>query len=231
MTFDFAGMAGKLSQHGLAVRGGFAFEFGEAAPVGPSGNPARSVILIGNTGPAMWPQFSAWRSAQAEVPADPLDTWSKQVIDPIAVRIGARAIYPNDKPFAPFQQWAMRAEGLHPSPLGILIHPEYGLWHAYRGALLLDDDVGFPPFETLSHPCEQCVEKPCLTACPVSAFTDDGFGAQICAQHVQSADGAPCRKAGCLARNACPVGREHRYSGLQQEFHLAAFLRARAPGQ
>ena len=29
----------------------------------------------------------------------------------------------------------MRAEGLKPSPLGVLVHPDFGLWHGYRGAI------------------------------------------------------------------------------------------------
>ena len=35
----------------------------------------------------------------------------------------------------------MRAEGLKPSPIGILMHPQFGLWHAYRGALLFDVEI------------------------------------------------------------------------------------------
>ena len=54
-----------------------------------------------------------------------------------AAEIGGQAIFPSDKPYMPFQQWAMQAEGLKKSPLGMLIHPVYGLWHAYRGAILM----------------------------------------------------------------------------------------------
>ncbi len=43
----------------------------------------------------------------------------------------------------------MAAEGLKPSPLGLLMHPEYGLWHGYRGAILfgeagIDNATGAP---------------------------------------------------------------------------------------
>ena len=48
---------------------------------------------------------------------------------------GGTAWFPSEKPWQPFQQWAMRAEGLKASPLGVLIHPDYGLWHGYRGAI------------------------------------------------------------------------------------------------
>ena len=88
---------------------------------------------------AAFPALAAERSRQEL--ANPLDTWSREVIGEVAEEFGARAVSPSDRPYLPFQQWAMRAEGLRPSPLGILMHPEYGLWHAYRGALLFDVEI------------------------------------------------------------------------------------------
>ena len=46
--------------------------------------------------------------------------------------ISARsALFPfGGPPHFPFQQWARRAEPVHPSPIGLLIHPIYGLWHS-----------------------------------------------------------------------------------------------------
>ncbi|HMQ57785.1 MAG TPA: hypothetical protein PKE65_04500 [Rhizobiaceae bacterium] len=221
-----------LAGHGLILRGGFAFEKGEVAPEGPSGAPAQAVVLVGNGGRAMWPHFTAWRARQPAGIADPLDTWSREVIDAVAIETGARAVYPNDRPYLPFQQWAMRAEGLKPSPLGILIHREFGLWHAYRGALLLGEgsllvhDLIQAPDNPI-HPCAKCVEKPCLSICPVDAFSPSGYAVESCAKHVKGKHGGTCRGAGCLARNACPVGVAHRYSAEQQSFHMAAFLKNR----
>ncbi len=39
-----------LSAHGLLLRGGFNFLPDDKAPPGPSGKPARAVLLIGNAG-------------------------------------------------------------------------------------------------------------------------------------------------------------------------------------
>src|SRR5690606_15239242 len=114
---------------------------GKKPPPGPSGAPARAVLLVGQAGDAPWPHFMDWQRAQPAGLANPLDAWSRMVIADVAGRFGARAVSPSDRPFLPFQQWAMRAEGLRPSPLGILVHPEYGLWHAYRGALLFDVEI------------------------------------------------------------------------------------------
>ena len=117
----------------------------------------------------------------------------------------------------------MRAEGLKLSPLGILMHPEYGLWHAYRGALLFDVEIDVPPLREVLHLCDLCVGKPCLKACPVEAYTASGFDHAACLAHVRSDGGSACMSGGCFDRNACPYGTEYRYARDQQAFHMEAF--------
>lgn len=216
-------IAAALSAHGLILRGGFTFADGEVAPTAISGAAAKSALLVGQAGAAPWPHFLRWREGQAQAIANPLDTWSRQVIGAVAETFGARAVSPSDRPYLPFQQWAMRAEGLKPSPLGILMHPHYGLWHAYRGALLFEHEITLPETREAIHLCDACVEKPCLKSCPVDAYSADGFGHQSCLAHVRGADGAPCRTGGCLDRKACPYGTEYRYPADVQSFHMAAF--------
>ncbi|MCO5084867.1 MAG: hypothetical protein M9955_24800 [Rhizobiaceae bacterium] len=214
-----------LEAHGLLVRGGFNFAAAAQAPPALSDSPARAVILVGNAGAGYWPHFQRWRDAQPAVSTDPLDTWCREVIGAVAARSGARAISPSDRPFQPFQQWAMRAEGLRPSPLGILMHPEYGLWHAYRGALLFDVELPFDRIGKPIHLCDACTEKPCLKACPVEAYTEAGFDYRGCLAFASSARGGDCREKGCLDRNACPHGAGYRYPAAIQAFHMASFLR------
>ncbi|MER9326385.1 4Fe-4S dicluster domain-containing protein [Mesorhizobium sp. M0488] len=212
-----------LGANGLILRGGIAFAASEEAPHGPSGAPARSVLLVGQAGAAPWPYFQRWREQQPQKIANPLDSWSRQVIGVVAQTFGARAVSPSDKPYLPFQQWGMRAEGLKPSPLGILMHPQYGLWHAYRGALLFEDDLALEAIEPAIHLCDSCVEKPCLKSCPVDAYSAHGFAYRSCLAHVRGASGEPCRSGGCLDRNACPYGADFRYPPEVQVFHMAAF--------
>src|SRR4029077_1421400 len=100
----------------------------------------------------------------------------------------------------------MRADGLKASPLALLMHPEFGLWHAYRGALLFDEELPIQPPEKTIHLCDLCDGKPCLNACPAEAFSNAGFAYAGCLAHVRGPDGARCRTAGCIARNACPYG-------------------------
>ncbi len=219
-----AAVARALSVNGLILRGGFAFEAEENPPAAASGKPARSVALVGHAGAAQWPHFSKWLCRRDGQPENPLDTWSREVIGSVARQFAARAVFPSDRPYLPFQQWAARAERLKPSPLGILIHPEYGLWHAWRGALLFDEIIGFEPVGATAHPCDDCVEKPCLSACPVSAFSGNGYEVATCTRHVRGASGRNCREGGCLARKACPVGKSYQYASEVQAFHMAAFL-------
>ncbi|PBB69130.1 hypothetical protein CK228_07800 [Mesorhizobium sp. WSM4312] len=212
-----------LGVNGLILRGGFFFPGDEDAPHSASGAPAKSVLLVGQAGAAPWPHFLRWREQQRSTIADPLDSWSRQVIGDVAEAFGARAVSPSDKPYLPFQQWAVRAEGLKPSPLGILMHPQYGLWHAYRGALLFEDEIALPGQGAAAHLCDACVEKPCLKSCPVDAYSTKGFAYQACLAHVRGGNGEPCRSGGCLDRNACPYGTEYRYPSDIQAFHMAAF--------
>lgn len=212
-----------LMPHGLIPRGGFVFQPDEAAPAGPSGVPAKSVLLVGQAGDAPWPHFLRWRERQPTGLTNPLDTWSREVIDAVAQKFGARAVSPSDRPYLPFQQWAMRAEGLKPSPLGMLMHPEFGLWHAYRGALLFETELAGSPPEKPIHLCDLCDGKPCLKACPVGAYSPSGFAYQSCLSQVCGPDGANCRDGGCLARKACPHGAAYRYPAEVQAFHMASF--------
>lgn len=214
-----------LADHGLILRGGFNFDAGEAAPTGSSGNAAKSVVLVGQAGDAPWPHFLRWRAGQPSDLVNPLDTWSRQVIGDVAARFGARAVSPSDRPYLPFQKWAMRAEGLKPSPLGVLMHPEYGLWHAYRGALLFDVEIPVQAPREVIHLCDLCAAKPCLKSCPVDAYSAAGFAYKACLDHVRGPTGSACRDGGCLDRNACPYGTEYRYRAEVQAFHMAAFAR------
>lgn len=216
-------IAAALTSNGLILRGGFSFAPEEEWPAGPSGAPARSVLLVGNAGAGYWKHFSLWRETQPVNLPNPLDTWSRLVIGEAAQEAGAHVLMPNDRPFAPFQQWAMRSEGLGPSPLGLLMHPVYGLWHAYRGALLFDRELAFPAPEKPIHHCHLCDGKPCLNVCPVEAFSPGGFDYAGCISHVRGRAGHACRSAGCLARNACPVGTAWRYPASVQAFHQKAF--------
>lgn len=219
--------AAALAPCGLILRGGFNFADDELRPSGVNGTPARSVLLVGNGGADYWQHFLQWRADQPDDIQNPLDDWSRHVISEAATAIGARVAMPNDKPFMPFQQWAKRAEGLKRSPLGMLMHPRFGLWHAWRGALLLDVEISIQAPDNPIHLCDLCVGKPCLNSCPASVFEGGGYDYQGCVSHVRSPAGEVCRQDGCIARNACPEARQWRYPAQVQAFHQRAFAGVR----
>ena len=126
----------EIAPFGLIVRGGFHPDTSDGVP----GNPG-TLVLIGNAGPAMWEVFAKEHRGGP----DPLDAWTRTVLGGVAAKLGATALFPFDgPPYLPFQRWAMRAEAVFPSPIGPLIHPEYGLWHAYRGALAFAEALDLP---------------------------------------------------------------------------------------
>jgi hypothetical protein len=213
-----------IERSGLVPRG--AFLLAEAERTGALAD-VRTIVLIGVAGRSGWGAFAA--SLEAHDGFDhPRDRFSRRVIDAIADDLAAVALYPfGGAPYLPFQQWALRAEPVHPSPIGLLIHPTYGLWHSYRGALGFAEALELPPLEVLPSPCETCSGRPCLAACPVGAFTAAGYDVAACASHLKSAAGGECMNRGCLARRACPVGAEHAHGAEQAAFAMAAFLRAR----
>jgi len=216
-----------LAPRGLRVRGGFATERETDGDILGAAPWARTLILVGNVGSELWDKSGAEIAAMG-IP-DPLDRWTRAIIDPIAQLNDGRALYPfGGPPYWPFQRWAARAEGVRSSPIGIQIHPEYGLWHAYRAAILLPVAIELPR-EVHAHPCDTCADKPCLTHCPVHAFSAAGYEVDRCVDHVVAVqyEMGSCNDVGCLARLACPIGSEWRYQPDHARFHMAAFVRAR----
>ena len=226
-------IAETLAPQGLILRGAFHPEPADAVPALAGGRPARTLVLVGNAGPALWPAFSASPEARDGRP-DPMNRWTRRLLEPLAAALGGAALYPfGGPPYRPFVAWAKRAEPVAESPLGMLIHPDHGLWHAYRGALALPEALALPPRDRRLRPCDSCVERPCLAACPVGAFTEAGYAVERCASHVADPAGADCLDLGCRARRACPVGVEAYYQPSQARFHMTAFMaaRRRSPGR
>jgi hypothetical protein len=226
---DYRDIEQTLAAAGLLARGGFHPGPGDGAP----GN-AATLVLVGNAGPALWRAFSKATTEQARNhDRHPLDQWTRQVVGRAAADLGAQVVFPFDgPPYPPFQSWALKAGGVHVSPIGPLIHPKYGLWHAYRGALLFADRLVLPEVADAPSPCDGCAAKPCLTTCPVGAFKPGAGAARArydvpaCVGHVGGARGGDCLGGGCLARRACPVGRDHIYEPAQARFHMRRFVLA-----
>jgi ferredoxin-like protein FixX len=218
---DITKISSALASTGLIIRGTFATEADD--DLSPE---IKTVVIIGNVGSDIWPVFSV--SPEFDRSDNPMDDWSRRVIEKVAIELDCAAVYPFDgPPYVPFQRWAQKAEPVWPSPIGPLIHPVYGLWHAYRGALLFKEDFAAPSIKIGTSPCDKCLERPCLSTCPVNAFSESGYDVPACADHLRSSEGSDCMNGGCLARRSCPVGQGYQYSPGHAAFHMDHFLKAR----
>ena len=220
----YDGIAEAASKSGLVLRGGF--RLADEERVGALAE-VRTLLLFGFVGAAQWPAFAASPEAQ-DGKRHPLDRWSRRVLTALGAQFAAKPLFPFEgPPYWPFQAWARRAEPVFPSPLGMLIHSEFGLWHSYRGALAFASAIEAPAMALSASPCDSCEAKPCLSACPVWAFSAAGYDVERCAGWLRGGESDACLGGGCLARRACPVGRDYAQTPEQARFHMAAFLAAR----
>ena len=157
-----------IERTGLVARG--AFRLAEPEREGALAG-IRTMVLAGMAGRDGWSAFAASPEFRDGLPHS-LDCWSRRVIEALAKDFGALALFPfHGPPYWPFQQWARRAEPVHPSPIGVLIHPRYGLWHSYRGALAFREALEVPEPTALASPCNSVPQALVLKACPVGSFS------------------------------------------------------------
>lgn len=183
----------------------------------------RQLILVGNAGRAMWEalQASGFRSA------DPVDDFS---VGAVARWFAAQLpghrytlLYPGDRPVG--LQALGRLAGWHQAtPFKVGILPGWGSWFAYRAALIADTALPTTPPLQVESPCLSCAAQPCITACPAQAMAGGAFVLERCTGYRRQPD-SRCRDA-CLARDACPVGREHRYHDDHLRHSYGVSLRA-----
>ena len=219
-------------QHGLVVRGGFVVGEADNVPGIDVGIATVTLVLFGNVGSSLWKCFSDSAEYTDGLP-DPMNRWSERIGGQIARQLSGRALFPfGDPPYQPFIAWAQKIESLRCSKIGLLIHPQYGLWHAYRFAIALPEQVsGLDAVRILDqlvgdNICQNCVDQPCLSACPVGAFTVSGYNVAGCYDFLKHSDteSGDCRKVGCQSRLACPQGHEFRYHTEHTRFHMDALF-------
>lgn len=218
MTYE--DIAGEVRATGLSVVGAFHPAAGDGAPEGIA-----TLLLLGPADAAMWQAFRATPEATDRCP-DPLDRWSRRVVEGLADRLQARPFFPfGGPPYHNFQRWAARGEGAVVSPVAMQATPGRGLWASWRGALGFAQRLALPA-PSFADPCRGC-PAPCLSTCPVDAFAGGAYDVSGCVAHVLGDAGTACR-SGCLVRASCPAGAAVDLPAPQRAFHMAAFLAAQA---
>ena len=211
-----ASIDAQLHPHHLAVMGGFA---DTDAPDLPKAT--RTLLLIGPAEPGFWPHITA-QAEWTDGSANPMDRWSRRVIGGLACTLGAKALFPfGGPPWHPFHTWALRSGRAWASPVHLLVHDRMGLFASYRGALALTEAIALPP--PAQNPCDNCAEKPCLSACPVQALTGAGYDVPACRQFLGTASGKDCMNSGCGVRRAYPRSQAYAKLPEQSAYHMGQF--------
>ena len=192
---------------------------------GPQDNAAEgtgTILMLGPSEPGFWAHSQTTPEFRDGSP-DPLDRWSARVIERLAKKCGATALFPfGGPPYQPFIAWAKRTRRAWQSPAGMLVHDVAGLMVSYRGALALPERLNLPVVGP--NPCETCIPKPCLIACPVAALSREaGYDIAACHGFLNQRGGEDCMDSGCRARRACPVSESYGRVVAQSAFHMKAF--------
>jgi cyanocobalamin reductase (cyanide-eliminating) / alkylcobalamin dealkylase len=166
-------------------------------------------ILVGNTR-ALWQPFLAARNEDTtlEASSDPVELYTERVIGAHAATLGASVYYSHRRygdAYLPFQRIADAGGLAALAPTQLLIHPIFGPWFALRALLLGEGAQKWGPTPFLP--------TPFLGSCTCDARCTSAFEA------AQAATGPDAWRAWLAVRDACPVGREFRYSDAQLAYH------------
>jgi hypothetical protein len=194
-----------------------------------------TLILVGHGATGFWPIFKHSQEYLDQQP-DPINRWSQRLGQKFAITLQGSALFPfTGPPYQPFLSWAQTNGDSAPSPLGLHFHRQHGLWHAYRFGLIvntktLEHHAHNPP-PPAPRPCTDCAQ-PCMTSCPVGAFSSAGYDVTGCRTYVAQNPNSGCAQSGCIARLACPhtppnlVSSSHGgYEAAQHQYHMAVFVK------
>lgn len=195
----------------------------------------RQLILLGHGGRRLWQQVQQQLQQNPQsLPEDhPIDAHSvrtaRRWLEAVAPGARYRLVYPKGQPgglaegrHVGLQRLGQLAGWHHASPFMVGVDAHWGSWFAYRVVIVADTELPSSEVSDMGHPCSICAAKPCITACPAGALESGRMDLAACHRH-RLAPNSSCALA-CLARQACPVGAEHRYEDSQIRHSSAGSL-------
>lgn len=191
----------------------------------PQAKDYRQLILIGHAGRQFWQSFNE-RIAEVGHQAHPIDTFTVSVVQEFLQTEHPAASYEIVYPGAvtvSLQEVGKLAGWHHASPFMVGVNEHFGSWFAYRALLLANTDLPATSTVVSASPCVTCEDTPCISACPPGALDDGKFNLEKCLGYRQQVD-SPCKNT-CLARCACPVAGEHRYTDEQMQYHYGRSMK------
>jgi len=164
-----------------------------------------------------------WRNIKMEG-ENPFDNTSVQLAEDFMRRLGEKdykLVYPTDHEGVDLIKIGRRLGWHNDSKLSIGINSKFGTWFAYR--FVIAANTSFSETVLLeTNPCDTCVNKPCISACPATAVTSGGFDLDRCVIERLTAH-SDCAE-NCAARRACPVGSGYRYEMEHIRYHYRRSL-------
>ena len=175
-----------------------------------------SAVLIANAGAEFWRALEEFGMHGF----DPVDYFSSHLATTYATKYldsDYELLYPSEYPIS-LRAIADRTGWCHPTPLGITIHHHFGTWYAFRALFLIKARLPASDCSPTNHPCESCIDKPCISACHANAVGEIGsFNLEACARF-RIQESSPCSFR-CISRIRCPVGSEYQYVPKQMKYH------------
>jgi methylmalonic aciduria homocystinuria type C protein len=182
---------------------------------------AHLALVVGNTR-ALWPRLLDALESDARLAAEahPLERYTERSIRSAARRLSVpfslRWSHEGGDRLVAMQRLAHVAGLAYLSESHLSVHPTYGPWIGLRAALSLPVPGPESPAPELSHPCGGCAGR-CWPAFEHGLEVTTGRGE---GQGPLTSEGAERDWQLWLAcRDACPTGREHRYSDAQIRYH------------
>lgn len=181
------------------------------------GRPSALGVLVAN-GEAMWPRFvAALRAEPARVDdAHPLERWVeervREALAPLGPRWEVRFAHEPPPRRVAIQRLAHLAGLARLSSAHLSVHPIRGPWIALRAVAVIDVDGPDDPPPPAPDVCAGC-ERRCVPLLEAAVAASAG-------EMARDPDAALARtwRAWVAVRDACPHGREHRYSEPHLEY-------------